>query len=494
MTMLFPIVVNAEEGYYYVGDQTIWDLSNKTYKFSKMDDGKTWTLTMPIDSSDDFQIAPLSVESWNDSRYKVAVGSSGLTGMMNFSPFDGTNFSVNTETPGSYTIKIVPSEMTYEITLDEKTYKDGDIFTYSAGTCDLKLKVISAEEKKCMIVDCTYTNIGYITIPSEAEGFKIVSIGPKAFMNRLSLVKKVTISDGITNIGESAFCLAPDLIEVKMANSVTSIDSRAFAQCYKLESIDLSKNLKKIGSSAFFECNKLNYVNIPSLYAWLNIEFDGYLSNPLNYAHKLHINSWEETDITIPFGISKINDFAFYNSNITSVSFGNTVVSIGENAFANCGKLSSISIPNSIKTISKSAFQGCSGIEVVTLDCEDVDSWFRESNLKTVMFGNNVKRIGLDAFYGCKGLTSIDFPEGLLSIGQSAFQNCSGLTKINFPESLTDIGGGAFENCSGLTGINLPKGLTNIGWDTFKGCSGLTSITVPEGVTSIGEGAFYGCI
>ena len=53
------------------------------------------------------------------------------------------------------------------------------------------------------------------------------------------------------------------------------------------------------------------------------------------------------------------------------------------------------------------------------------------------MFGNNVKRIGLDAFYGCKGLTSIDFPEGLLSIGQSAFSSCSGLTKINFPESLT---------------------------------------------------------
>ena len=125
MTMLFPLAIHAEEGYYYIGSQNNWDPGNKTYQFTKLSDGKTWTLTMNAHSSDEFKIAPLSVESWDDWDKMLCVpeGSSGLSGNMSYG---GANFSVTSSNMTSYTINIVPSEMTYEITINENSEVQGD--------------------------------------------------------------------------------------------------------------------------------------------------------------------------------------------------------------------------------------------------------------------------------------------------------------------------------------------------------------------------------
>ncbi|MBQ7521306.1 MAG: leucine-rich repeat protein, partial [Clostridia bacterium] len=406
MIMLCPIVINAEEGYYYVGSQTGWDLSNKTYKFSKMDDGKTWTLTMIIDTSDDFQIAPLSVESWNDSRYKVAEGSSGLSGMMNFSPFDGTNFSVSTETPGSYTIKIVPSELTYEISLEGSsiTYKDGDSFTAKTKEgVDMGFQVISTTNMTCGVSGNAIAKDteGHVTIPDTVNGFSVVSIGTeKGFgsFNSCKNLKSITIPNSITSImfgsfygcssltkvilnsnaitsitfgnypynniesffgsqvseyvigddvisiGEHAFYNCDSLKTVTIGNSVTNIGDAAFYSCHSLKTVTIGNSVTSIGKYAFSNCISMTSVNITDLTAWCGIKFNEKDSNPLYYAMHLFLNDEEVKDLIIPEGLTNISEYAF----------------------TNCGDLMSVYIPNSVTSISYRAFYGCSNLAKFT--------------------------------------------------------------------------------------------------------------------------------
>lgn len=170
------------------------------------------------------------------------------------------------------------------------------------------------------------------------------------------------------------------------------------------------------------------------------------------------------------------------------------VTSIGEYAFRDCTSLTSINIPNSITSISTyDTFKGCSGLEELILNVSQIDLWFnKNTTIKKVILGEDVKIIGRLAFFGCSSLTSINIPQSVTSIGSSAFEDCSSLTCITIP-NVNYIAEKTFFGCKNLTSVNIPKSVTSIGDDAFYDCRSLTSITIPKSVTSIGDDAFYGC-
>ena len=151
----------------------------------------------------------------------------------------------------------------------------------------------------------------------------------------------------------------------------------------------------------------------------------------------------------------------------------NSVTSIGQAAFANCG-LTSVTIPNSVTSIEKYAFYGC-------------------SNLTSVTIPESVTSIENNTFQGCSRLVSITIPYSVTSIGDNAFQDCRALTSINIPEGVTTIGERTFLYCTSLSSVSIGNSVTTIGGGAFEGCNSLTSITIGNGVTSIGEGAFHDC-
>ena len=55
------------------------------------------------------------------------------------------------------------------------------------------------------------------------------------------------------------------------------------------------------------------------------------------------------------------------NNGIKRVIIGDSVTSIGNNAFRQCRFLTSVTIPNSVTTIGRSAFSGCSSLTSVTI-------------------------------------------------------------------------------------------------------------------------------
>ena len=276
-----------------------------------------------------------------------------------------------------------------------------------------------------------------ITIPNS-----VTSIGYYAFYNCTSLTS-ITIPNSVTVIPEYAFENCDSLTSITIPNSVTSIGHHAFVSCSKLTSITIGSGVTSIGSNAFDYCSVLTKVNIIDLKAWCEIEFYNSSSNPLCYAEKLCLNDEIVTDLVIPKGITKIENYAFCNcTSLTSVTIPDSVTSIGDCAFSNCSKLISITIPNSVTSIGGYAFSNCTSLEKVNIT--DLKAW---CEIKFSRYDANPLYYAKNLYLNDVLVTNLVIPEGTTKIGNSAFCNCTSLTSITIPDSVTSIHYSAFSGC-----------------------------------------------
>ena len=88
-------------------------------------------------------------------------------------------------------------------------------------------------------------------------------------------------------------------------------------------------------------------------------------------------------------------------------------------------------------------------------------SGVENTNVKSIIIPNTVKRIENYAFYKCTKLQDIKFSYQLESIGNMAFGECDNLTKINIPSSVNTIGSLALD-CDKLTDIYIDNLKDNI--------------------------------
>ena len=164
---------------------------------------------------------------------------------------------------------------------------------------------------------------------------------------------------------------------------------------------------------------------------------------------------------------------AFLNM-IDEVNIGNSVTSIGDEAFYYCYSLASITIPNSVTSIGSSAFQYCYSLVSTTIP-------------------SSVTSIGNNAFQNCFSLVSTTIPSSATSIGSNIFQNCYSLASITIPSSVTSTMSNTFTGCYSLASITIPSSVTSIGNNAFQNCFSLVSILSLSSVTSIGTNAFQNC-
>ena len=169
------------------------------------------------------------------------------------------------------------------------------------------------------------------------------------------------------------------------------------------------------------------------------------------------------------YSVTKIGEYAFQGSAVTSVSMPESITSMWQYAFSGCQNLESVALPESLTTLGSYAFSSC-------------------KLLKTIKIPSGVTAIPERCFRACSSLESVTIPEGVTAIGDYAFGYCN-LNALTLPESLDKIGGYAFTGNKSLKSVNIPAKVKTIETQAFNSC-GLTELVIPEGVQTIGYNTF----
>lgn len=119
--------------------------------------------------------------------------------------------------------------------------------------------------------------------------------------------------------------------------------------------------------------------------------------------------------VILPNTVTCIRDYAFKDSNITSVHCGTNVKFIGNGAFFSCHDLKKITLSENLIKISDAAFKNCHSLKSInlpdTLTSLDGSVFDNCESLESIHIGANLIKIGnlpfSDFCYGCRELKNI---------------------------------------------------------------------------------------
>ena len=260
--------------------------------------------------------------------------------------------------------------------------------------------------------------------------------------------------------------------------AVTQIADSAFIENeYLVGTLTLPESLTRIGNSAFDACTGLNgTLVIPENVTWIG-RWAFYSCN----FNAIHYNATNCESI----GYTEDNEFGacfLWNTMLEEIVIGDNVTQIPANAFASAYAVNcQLTFGNSVQTIGNEAFRnaGLAGDLVIPA---------------------SVTQIGNMSFAYNGNLTGdLELPVSLLTIGNSAFIDCTGLNgTLTIPENVTRIGMRGFVNC-GFSEIHFNAiNCESMGWDenhqyiyyVFWQNSNLQEIVIGENVTNIPDYAF----
>lgn len=303
----------------------------------------------------------------------------------------------------------------------------------------------------------------------------VTEIGASAFSNCTSYV--VALPASVTKIGSSAFAGCANET-FTLPETVTEIPSSLFSKCANLREVTVSSDVTTIGGSAFANCAN---------FTTLRIAAADETPDETPEETPAFASQENETGLTFPAALTKIDSYAFQGTAITKVEIPTSVTTLGANIFYGCKSLTEAYIPGTIASPGNNLFQNCTALRKVTL-AEGLTTiggnMFRDTAIEEIcvegmehgentpkfVLPSTVKTIGNWAFGGCKNITAIAIPEGVTSVPMSCFNGCTGLTEVTLPSTLTTIVSNAFANCA-LKELVLPASLGNTtSSDIINGC------------------------
>ena len=171
--------------------------------------------------------------------------------------------------------------------------------------------------------------------------------------------------------------------------------------------------------------------------------------------------------------VTSVDEDAFGDTSIVSLTLPWTVVSLGEECFGACRLLETVTFSEGLQMIGYGSFVDCVSI-------------------KTLTFPASLESVGNSAFRECSGLEEVTFL-GNASLGNMCFSDCTSLKKVTF--SGTDkrsysFKSEAFANNTSLETAVFSEGLKEIGSWCFSGCTALKTVSLPKSLTKIDVSAF----
>lgn len=168
---------------------------------------------------------------------------------------------------------------------------------------------------------------------------------------------------------------------------VTGIAGYAFEGCGTVTRISLPLTIRQIGANPFAYCYSLQDIVLSSTHSYLAME-DGALysvqdsrlicclstrssdtftvrKGTLIIGEAAFAGNRSIRHVTLPRGLTQIDDRAFLESNLESITLNASLQSIGAKAFSLCLKLEKITLPRSLTSLGEGVFSN-SGLKIIT--------------------------------------------------------------------------------------------------------------------------------
>lgn len=361
---------------------------------------------------------------------------------------------------------VIPESVTYQgkklavATIDEYA------FYYAVNVTSVAIEAPITAIGKYAFDDCSA--LTSVTLPATLQ-----TIGQYGFAYCKAL-PSITLPEGITELGERCFFQCAALDGVTLPQSLTALPNNCFAYCTSLSSMVIGNQVTSLGTTMFQNCTSLTKVTLP----------EGLTKLPsYTFSKCTALES-----ITLPSGVTAIGQAAFSGCSKLNFTIPDNIVTIESSAFENCTAFTEVTFPEAVTVIPNYVLSGCSNLTSVSFGSKvsSIGTYAFQncSKLETITLPEAITVIGNNCFNGCKALSSITLPANVTSIGNYAFQNCTSLTEVALPAGLKSLGNYAFKGCTALTDIELPSTLTSIGGNCFQS-TGLTQLVVPASVTTM---------
>ena len=403
----------------------------------------------------------------------------------------------------------IPSSVT---TIERAVFPNNGLLTIHYTGTKAQWEALGVDWSVDISVSCSDGNIGkerFLTIkdnilvkcdnPPKATSISVQNgvseIGESAFKYCYNITS-VEIPNSVTSIGNYAFSHCSNLTGVAIPNSATSIGDFAFSYCSNLTSITIPVSVTSIGKSAFSDCDNLtiNYAGTREQWEALQVDTSGVpvvcsddnLGSE-NQPSVLTIVARVVTKcdpsatgyIEIKPGVTKIAAGAFSNcTSIKGVVIPEGVTSIEYGAFKYCTDMQSVEIPGSVTYIGSDAFEYCNKLAKVNF----TGNLSRLTTLGLDTKGFDTNNVSIICNYGKSGQTLCHY----VSTGDATLTGY-----VIIPSRETEIAGYSFKDCTGIVGVGFPYNVSYIRSDAFESCTNLKTIVLTNTETLIESEAFY---
>lgn len=237
--------------------------------------------------------------------------------------------------------------------------------------------------------DNTATIKGYYEFSTEdlvipaymEEEFLVDTIGLTAFAYNNSL-KTVVIPETVVKIDTSAFAYCENLASVTIPEGVEEIMDFVFYECPSLTSVTIPDSITLICAASFCNCASLQEINVSENNQNYQV-VNGLLLNKKGTVLQCCPGSF--TEVTIPEGVTKLDDRAFFGcKNLTTVVIPEGVTSIGDWEFFDCKALTSVTIPASVTKIYNNAFMLLENVTLTVVENSYAHTFAVEHNIPFV--------------------------------------------------------------------------------------------------------------
>ena len=314
-------------------------------------------------------------------------------------------------------------------------------------------KVLYSKDKTTLYQvsqDCA----GAFTIPST-----VTTINDYAMYGCKDTSGKLVIPDSVQTIGHAAF-YGTGFTALDLGNGVKEIGTSAFNTCSNMKGdLVIPTSVTTIGENAFASTGfngKLDFQaqieEFPAaIFKGLKFTSVSFSDSVKTIGDRAFENCTQLATVTFGQGLETVGQYAFYNSGLSgALTFPDSLKKIDTYAFAKCPHITEITLPEGNATIEYGAFTGDTGVQKIKIPLSEIQfdklnnggywifTQYTENKLETIVVGTAPNEESMSLFSNSLGgLKTIVIGTGVSEINNYAFGSANSLESALYPSNLT---------------------------------------------------------